>query len=532
MPKGNPLYQVVKTLNLKEKKNVKEAINTSPFKDKDKNNIHLLLKYILSILETIDLSSISSDYLKSEAFNKKIYQKVCNLHNKKDKEIDKKFPYWKTYLLEIIMQTLRENNFSSKNKFKKIQIAIENANIFITKGLDNLAVAELKKARRLAKNEDWVSFLNAGIQLRTIMQEFESNTKNIQLSIAEDEKALSFLQLEMDLFKIHEELYFKNQNTLHLETSFFQQMPHLVYNKLGIYSSDPKQQVAQLIEKTSNLSTNIIFYAFFSLYSYYSQDQKTIKLGVSILQTMLSIIEERPNFKITYQSRYLNLLNNLFNGYYYKKEIKKMEEIIHKVEHLPNIKKKLIYKRLQHLHYYKMLYFSFQKKYDEIIELEKEILQVWDKYKKILPIARKMVFSYNLACTFLIKEKYKKTQFWCEQIIEDSNRKIRPNLRYRAKLLVIINLFNQDLNNQSTTNEFIIEYKSKNLIRTLRQKKNEEKNLLTIIGFIRPIFSAQISKRKEVIKTTLTETMNDVQLMQSYKEIIAWLQAVNGEDYR
>lgn len=517
MPKGNPLYQIVYTLKFSERKGLKSHILHE--KGKRSKQLLQLFEMIETCQTTMEVDEISD--VATERYNRTVTSAIKKLIP--DPTFLKQLPYWKNHLYKLVLQYLRENDKKKEDYFNKIQERRENGMLLLKRGLEHLAIVELDKGKQLAQKEDIISLLQYELILRAFMHEFEPERQKIEAAKNRSHTALSSMTLEIELFDIFEELYLSQRDNEQIDKEKFDLSLKDVLAKIGIYFDEQDVEGIRLnLNKViGNLSTNSSFYLYHLLVSYYKHLKNT-KASLYFLSDLVAYLDEKPHFKLTYQSQYLNLLNNLLNIQFSENDIDGMEATIKKLENFVDISPTLNYKWRQHFHYYKMIYFLTKEAYEDMLQLEKDISVAWKKYKTILPISRKMAFAYNLASSCLILYKYNRAKFWCDTVMEIKNKKIRLDVRYRTRLLEVLIAFDKNLCNGEETN-MKAEYLMKNLYRSAIIRADKIPLLKGVVLNIKKLLDVEPIHRKTTITEILNEWKQDDKIARSYREIIYWL---------
>ena len=510
MPKGNPLFQLIKNLSNREIKAVREHLSGQ--EGERSKDLQQLFELIINnrnfITNEEGVSSMNTDEL----------TRFLDLRIALNREHDnfiKNIPYWKSKLYEIVLKSLRGLSDDSLNPQIRIHHYKVNGLLLWERGLEKLARAEFRKGQRLALNYDWNSYLAIGMMLRTLMQEFEAKQSKIDGIKQKCKEGSEQLNKALAFYDIYEEAYLALRDSLPNKTKIIQNIPYKISTQLAI--KETAENIDKLLlrsdEKTKNFSLDTAFHVLYVM-SLYHRMNKNMDIAIGYLQKLTHIFEKNKIAQKVYQSRYLNLLNNLLNLQSRKQQIDAMEATIGKLQKIAPIGKSLRIKKVQHEYYYLMLLYIVKKDYKKISLLSRDIKSYWDRHHLSLPLSRRFVFCINLSIAHLIEKENDSAHFWARKILDNKTYKVRPDIRVIAKIIELLLYFEEG-------NSYMIQVFAPRLKQLLRPQLDKYKSELKIV---QTIIQASKEKDKTHIPTHFLHLKTNLQQEGTFfEEIIDWI---------
>lgn len=455
MPKGNPLYHLIRNITSREEEHIESSISNREGQNSDQ---------LLYLYKAIRKISSEAKATRKAFSDKEITEKIKTAValQIKDKKFLKHLSYWKSILNKELLFALGELHLQ-KDPVLKIQRTRSNIQILLGKGLIDDAITEIKKGKEEAKRNGLnLYYLELELLRRNLAHEHGhklevgSRLDNLRKDF---NSILDKILVEYRLFEIYEDSYIalRNNNA----------------NLTEVYDNLPFRQQDAIREKVrlQDLTFSSKFYYYFPL-SIYERIKGNHFKSKKYLEILIDLYEQKPSYKSIYQSRYIHLLNNYINNCYLIKDLKAFQETTEKLFTLKPVNERMEIKKLENLHYHRLILYLTRREYFKVTELSKEIETNLHKYEKVLPLSRWMVFHYNIAISYLIKHDLRNAEKWNSKIINHKNGNIRRDIRRRSTILSYLLLpFDEDWSNKKRKNEFRISHYGKSLKKAYKRNK-------------------------------------------------------------
>lgn len=487
------LHQLIKTLSKSEKGYFKKYSAIHGNKES---------KNYLALFNAIDKQVIYDEQALKIQLNKK-------------EGLIKRFAFYKKYLFELIMKSVRSYR-SESSVISQIENSLQNTGILFEKGLANLCLKEIKKGKKLAlKNERHLYYLEFLERENSVLNLIASNQHNetfVNKNFKEGEETLSLELNKLKFVDIHNQLiYLVRRIGAPRDNKTLAQYQAIMANPM----------LASTKQCKCFYSTTYYLHLWNLYYGITGQWKKSRDYGIKLVK----YFENSPVDWSIKASNYISTLNNLLNILSSLKEHSLFDKTIEKLKETPFSS---INHRVRALQFYYMQ--LLKRNIDRIqpiknCSMSDEVSKFIKSNNKLISKDNELNFYLALFYSYFICKEHSSSLMWLNKIIHDNKHlDIRTDIRKKARFLTLIvhyELKNYDLLEytlKSTKNNFakkdslyIIESITIKLLRSLIKTNNN-------LQKIKLLKEALYQLKKE-------EHKNEVEIFITSFDIICWLES-------
>lgn len=424
----------------------------------------------------------------------------------------------KAYLYDKIMHCMRSFHMK-KNKDIQIREHIDHAQILFDRGLYQLCLKSLKRAKKLALKSDNLELrleilkLEKNVVARGIGNE---NPDKVNAIIAEVKEVNSRINNINTLSNILVRL-----NNWYVKTGFVRKEEYLDEIRHYFKSSMPDFNEGQL-----SFNEKLNLYNVYVLYYLFIQD---FKVAYHYAMKWVSLFEEDQEQIPEKTIMYVRGLNNLMVC---QNKLNKYDELVRtlqklksvdqmpKVELNKNIQAMLFkYITIHEINKY-FLTGNFSEGISLVSKIEKDLDQFVDKLGKHSTI----IFYYKIACMYFGDSNHRMSAYWLQKIINEQNVDLRQDIHCFARILNLISHY--ELGNTD-----IIDYYIKSTYRFLLQKDDLGDYQKFILKFLKNLSKEttdrDLVKRFQKLRAQLLTLIDRPYEKRAfiYFDIISWLES-------
>jgi len=348
-------------------------------------------------------------------------------------------PRMKIYLYEKILDSL-DNYYAGKNAILQVRKILNRVSVLFDKGFYDACIKQLYKAKELAARYEFFSQMLEALEWeRTLMLE-KQLTGSFEAVAKEEEQVLKQLSL----------LSFYNM--------VYDQMAKLYSETIWIRSEPDHRKFKNLIQLPLmkkppagiSLSAAIIRLKTFAKYQSALDQRKTY---LKLAQKAVSLMESKEGYIHQHLLQYVKILNNLVVTLGENNRFEEFKIELTKLRNLPleypaartekmqsMIRMRVIIREFyQHMHL---------RDYQKALAMAPEFEDCIVRYRHLISILHLQIFLYALANINFITENYKKSLYWINKILNESETPETKVFQGYARLLNIIihyELHNEDL---------------------------------------------------------------------------------------
>lgn len=423
----------------------------------------------------------------------------------------KQFAFYKKYLFELIMKSLRSYRAESSVIFQ-LENIFQNTMLLYEKGLYHLCLKSISKGKKIAiKNEKHVKYSE--------FIELEDKVLSLMVSARKNEDFIA------SIFRDRKEML--NLELNNAELRYLQNRLFYLTRHIGTPRNKENRALYDRIVSNPILSGEYRCLCFLSTFYYlniWAVYYGAVEQWEDSLSYRFKLIKHIENSSVDWSIKgpyYSAALHNLLNALIYLKKYSLFDENIRKIENYPTLSLK------SKSSYYVLLLAKninvFEPKKN--CSIGDEIIKFITKHKHNIARDEELVFYYKLFYSHFICQNYSKSLSFLNKIINDrSNLSIRTDLRNAAYFLALIVYYELE-------HYDLLEYALKNTKNHFAKKGS----LYTIESLFIKLLNSLIrlktfaEKKKKIIETLKLlkpiENENEVKTFLLSFDIFIWLES-------
>jgi hypothetical protein len=423
----------------------------------------------------------------------------------------------KAHLYKQLLISLRLVN-KNYNVDIEIRERIDYARVLYNKGLYRASLEMLEKTKTKAKTSRQTSLLLEIVEFekliesqyitRSIDTRADEITQEAAQLTALMHKAHAYSNLAIRLYGWYLKMgYVRNESDyLSVKAFFEEEAPGYAFEELDFYGK-------------------VYYLQSYTWYHYISQD---FLQCYRYAKRWVDLFEEEPEMIQLEAPLYLkglhNLLNALFNLWYYDRYIEVLEQLMqfserYKLQRAKNIESLFYMYKYIHLikkHYQEGTFTDGLQLVPELMEMIQSDQYSWDRHRII-------VFYYRIACLYFGSGDFETSIDYLNLIINQKTPDFREDIQSFSRILNLIAHF--ELGNSQ-----LVEYQVKSVYRFLSKMKDLNRVQLEIFKFLRRIPRMKESDLKQAfidLKVTLEEARKEPYERRPflYLDILSWLES-------
>lgn len=424
----------------------------------------------------------------------------------------------KAHLYDKIMHCMRSFHMK-KNKDIQIREYLDHAQILFDRGLYQLCLKSLKRAKKLALVSD-------NLELRLEILKLEKNVVAHGIGNENPEKVNAIIgEVKEVNIKINNINTLSNilvrLNNWYVKTGFVRKEEYLSEIKRYFEANMPEFEEAHLSfhEKLNLFNVYVVYYLFIQDFSH--AYQYALK-WVALFEKNPEQIPEKTIMYIRGLNNLMVCQNKLSKYYELVETLTKLKAIdqMPKVELNKNIQAMLFkYTTIHEMNKY-FLTGNFSEGISLVTKIEKDLDQFVDKLGKHSTI----IFYYKIACMYFGDSNHRMAAYWLQKIINEQNVDLREDIHCFARILNLISHY--ELGNTD-----IIDYYIKSTYRFLLQKDDLGDYQQCILKFLKNLSKEttdrDLMKRFQELRTQLLTLIHRPYEKRAfiYFDIISWLES-------
>lgn len=483
---GDDLFLLIQSLTPSEKRYFKLFAQRQ---GDDKQKVYM---------RVFDLIDEQEDLYDEELLKKKL----------KSKGDIKMLPQIKVYLFDLIVKSMRLYR-SDKNAATEVFDLIQDELFYTEKGLTDLRVKALKRAKELAYKFDLTYLLVAILQRERVFAIKYSGgdpVSKINQIHEEEIKVFNSLNAESELGKIY----------------FILWAQFLIDSKL----SDPEQldrfigyKNHPLLKDIDAIDTYMGKFLFIKCHSHilrFSNDYDG--LYKNNLQ-MLTLMEQYPQHHFNVMGNYMDALSSVLAAAHNIGRYEEYDDLLNKLNNLQKDKFKDEATIAINILQYKILYFINTAKFDRSEELMAEYEFVVNKYNKQYNDASYIADTYNLCLFLFITGNNDKALHYCQEVLNFKSES-KQDLQHGALMMHLLLHF-------ELGDTVYLDSAIRNAIRSMQNKNRFNEFEKAFTTYLKKLIKTPTREQLDVFKIMFTY-FKDMHLQNNHRrlvlieEVLAW----------
>lgn len=325
---------------------------------------------------------------------------------------------------------------SGRNIEDEILELYKSSKILYDKCLYQESKKMVEKAKDIALTNECFSLYNMLFEAEIVYHERHFIANDYEEKILNKHSDnYNILQLQYNLEKYNEidsKLFFHSKkwgiNDKSLNAEHLPQLPYeeLVQNKTNALSDKAK----------------IKFYRINSLLLY--KDAK-YEESIQLEKASQKILHAKPdNYPYKWQSILVSFEHMIW-CYYVSQDFKKVEEIIQRVNDIPDLSTNIKLIKFQLFTNIELMNKINSGDIDKMYELESRIKKFYKDFDYAISIQKQLIINFNLSLLFFIGGDYTKCTFWLNAILDNVSKKVDLDIIISAKLMNIVLQYEQKM---------------------------------------------------------------------------------------
>ncbi len=424
----------------------------------------------------------------------------------------------KAYLYDKIMHCMRSYHMK-KNKDIQIREYLDHSQILFDRGLYQLCLKALKKAKKLALKSD-------NLELRLEILKLEKNVVARGIGNENPEKVNSIIREVKEV-----NVRINNINTLsnilvrlnnwYVKTGFVRKEEYLAEIKSYIQESMPEFDEAYLSfnEKLNLYNVHVVYFLFI-------QDFEN---AYHFARKWVALFDRHPEQVPEKTIMYIRGLNNLMVCQNKLVKYKELVRTLSKLKAIDQIPKVELNRNLQamlfkYITIHEMNKYFLTGSFSEGVTLVSKIEDDLDQFVDKLGKHSTIIFYYKIACMYFGDSNHRMAVYWLQKIINEQHVDLREDIHCFARILNLISHY--ELGNTD-----IIDYYIKSTYRFLLQRDDLGDYQKYILQFLKNL-SIETTDREllrcfQELRTQLLTLIDRPYEKRAfiYFDIISWLES-------
>ncbi len=410
MKRNDGLYRLIKSLSKSEKRFFK--IYSSRHVIGDQN------KYI-QLFNAID---------KQKSYNEEaIIKKFAR------EKFVKRLPVAKAYLYELILRSM--NVYHAQQTVEaQLRELMGNIQFLQEKGIDDHALRLVTKAKKMALEQEKLSFLPELLRLQKLILEtrFYSEQKEAILWDLHQEEGdiLQQLQNINEYWLLHARLYYQQS---HKGVTGQQK-------EVERFADIPNHQLLQNEQRALSFTARLLLYKTYSTYYFITRN---FAKCYHYSNELISLLESRPELLQQDSLLYVSSVNNLLNM---TGILQKTTERTYYIDKLHQMRQQKQYKKNRQLqlklfqayYYHQMIHHIGQHQYKEALPLIEQLTQSLEEFNDLLDIMGEVMLCFYSFHICFCAEQYEEAHQWLQRILAYDATDIRQDIYRYAHILNLL----------------------------------------------------------------------------------------------
>ncbi|MGB4831133.1 MAG: hypothetical protein WBP31_07355 [Chitinophagales bacterium] len=452
----------------------------------------------------------------------KVYMKVFDLIDEQEEAYDeellkkklkskgdiKMLPQLKIYLFDLIVKSMRVYR-SEKNAANEVFDLIQDELFYTEKGLTEMRVKALRRAKELAYKFDLTYMLVAILQRERVFAIRYSGgdpVAKINLIHEEEQRVFKSLNNESELGKIYYTLL--AQFVIDPKLNDPQKIEWLVG-----YKNHP------LLQDINAIDTYYSKFLFLKCHGYIYRFSNDYQGMYQNNLALLTLMEQYPQHHFNVLGNYMDAIASVLSAAHNLGKYEEFEGLLKKLDELPKDKLKDEATIAMNILHYKMLYYMNTAQFDKSEEIINECEHVLKKYSNQLSDSQFVSDVYNLSLFLFCKGDIHKSLHYCQEVLNFKSES-KQDLQHGAQMLHL--LLHYELGNTVYLDSAL-----RNGIRSMQNKSRFNDFEKSFTGYIKKLIKTAEREKSGVYKEMydfylIMHRQNNHKRLVLIEETLAW----------